>query len=894
MLERIREFETKIEGAFSTLRSAETQKRHVLALCNWLRRHPVSNLDQYAIADALGFTASNISNWRRTRRPQPGRLLDLAVLLGMGPSEETLARIEFEQTGATASPPYPGDVYAMLDRWNDESPAWKCWVALAGSRKQLEALQKIEHSPEIVPTGGSADRDRGGSAQFFLRLYCQNIHNLVPRLLDEVLWERERPSRVLYRAERNIPLFLRSVHNPAPVSTKIRGSDEPPQLPAWLDSQHDSRLFDSELPSIGQSRFEIEEKAALYGGRSALGGRFSPVEHVVAGHAFNREVVTTIYNRIEIATSSCTSFTLQARPGGGLSLALAQLVAFLAEREKMKVIWIVGDVERTKKAISSLTEKLAEEMVKYVNTIIDCENLVVVIDDISRVPSDQILRLIKFRQRCKILAQTYVRPRFTFVFGSFGAARTCSEDSDFVLELTHADQVKCYDKMASHKPAIISEQPGGFAALIKAHPEARWYADDAQALIDFLLEHGKPEAGAVDFWLARTDFSSAIEGDIVGVAAVSQLVGLSVPIGIARAVFTQHMLPQFHDAEELARHFKGIVVVDDGWQGIGLSSPRRARSILERLGCYSVDFLKDTYQILLNAALNHYDGGRPGGWKSLDFGRQLFQRLSKSELYVFADRIMIVNHLLELFIARLSNISSVWSLAEKAQWAGTLSGTLTRKSGRVDPVAPAQLACGTLVLDLSERALAEIGSATPVTTSIAVSLLRAGRRLVRSAILSGSAQPLSEKLLEIFDQTMVRNILESQLQSTETDRVYRANELVHAYCRLEEEARKYLNRQNRCFVMTPWLVEVSRLFADFDAALDAGNWLQRAHYIWIHRAPEQRRQRDLDFKKTFITKAAECIDFHPQAQGTWAPAVHRAQLDLHSKYAKPSQAGQVD
>jgi hypothetical protein len=887
---RIADFPEKIRGLLDRLMSDEHLASQVLTLCNEDRARSESKLRLNIMAEAIGFSPSNFNNWTKAgHRPDPGRIFDFVALLGITPDPHALSDLELEHSRATSRSPYPDEIYEMMERWEDQSAAARSWAAFAGSKETLARWPELSKAP----------RGRGTNAAEFLKIYDESLPHLKPQVFDTVHWERDTPSRIKYRFDQSRgPYVLRGdgdaasriatspqQHRPlalsAPVLIKVTQQSD---CPAWLDPRGSQPLFDSELPTVGHSAFEIEEKAALYGGRPRAG--FSALDHVVAGHAFPRETVQALEQEIRRSVSPCSSYTLRAQPGGGLSIALAELVTKLASDPVTKVFWVVGDAARTKEALSSLNHRSAEDFVAYCLGLGDqFSRAAVVIDDVSQVSYDYILRLSRFMQRCKIIAQAQNRLKLTFVFGSFGARRTCAEDRDFELTLSRADEAACYAKMARHQPAIIEDRPGGLTDIITAYPEARWYKNDAQALIDFLLEHGAPKARVMDYWLARTDFSDELERRIVERVAVAQLVGLSIPESTALQLFSWR-LPRFHDAEDIAQSCKHTAVVNDDWRGVGLSCPRRAKSILARSGQFSPPFLKEVFCEIIEASLQAYQTHKPHGDEALDFARHIFQRLSKWQLFVFPGKSSIVEHLTRHFVESLSGLSGGWSADETAIWAGTLSAALPR---RVHPESSipssSQVACADLVLRLSQHALSEVRGVSDRNSSIATSLLRAGTRLLASHLMPERAQHLAEQLMQVYPRRVILDYIQAILLENKEDRAYRANEILHAYCGLEARSVRTANLKGRYFEMSRWLGEAGRLFGKYRAALDAGNWLQRARYVWIGAGT--RRVHDLNLREVFIRNAHDSIEFHPQAQGTWAPEAKRAQRLLERDRMKP-------
>jgi hypothetical protein len=214
------------------------------------------------------------------------------------------------------------------------------------------------------------------------------------------------------------------------------------------------------------------------------------------------------------------------------------------------------------------------------------------------------------------------------------------------------------------------------------------------------------------------------------------------------------------------------------------------------------------------------------------------------------------------------------------RWAGTLSGTLPQNPKHDDAANPIQVECANFVLTLTERAIKEINADTIIPTNITVSILRAGRRLMASRILPDRAPSLAKKLLEMFSKSMIMKIVEQHLSGEEETRATRANEVVHTYCRLETALHPRSRERTQYVEMARWLREVENLFVRYDAPLDAGMWLQKSRYVFLHKPPSDRLHRDLRLKQSFINRAFNCIELHPQAQATWLDEARRERKRL--------------
>jgi hypothetical protein len=273
---------------------------------------------------------------------------------------------------------------------------------------------------------------------------------------------------------------------------------------------------------------------------------------------------------------------------------------------------------------------------------------------------------------------------------------------------------------------------------------------------------------------------------------------------------------------------------------------------------------------LASVAFDEYEARRDGASDALNFARHLFQRLTKREHYVFAHKTVIVERLLGECIQRVASQIYRLSVTARAQWAGTLSGAL--ESGKRSKISErVRSDCARLVTSLCEACLANIKE--PSVAEVALGLLRAGSRLIRSG-LAPNGDALELALRAAVPPAAVRDLIRKQLVEGGEDRAFRANELVHILCRFECACWMDQLPQSVCVEMTRQLEEIAMEFAEQGAAVDAGTWLQRARFVWLPRGED--RLTSLEMLEQFIERAEACIEFHPQSQGTWTSQVQSA------------------
>jgi hypothetical protein len=897
MAEVINELGPKLKGALDLLFASERQSAAVLALCNNGRKLAEQKLQQRVLAETIGL--SHLSNWVSVSANgvSQGAFLDLAALLGLAPTEAELKAFEEGYTHDYRLPPFPNRVFQMLDTWRDDSPSCRCWTAFVGTRERLEEI-----GLPVKPNR------RGTSAERFLALYEEKLEQLAPELFRTTHSSADPPPLVAYRRIKYPHLFfspeeLRPADTdafaPTGTATTAATRSTPTGAPlpeSWLDRATGKPLLDDGLPPVGDSEAEIEAKAELYGGRPDRD--FTPRHAVALQHAFDRESVSELRALIDSVDAPCTSFTLAATRGTGLSLALAQLVRDLTDDadEPTKVLSIIGDPARTRRFLESLDENKAAELAGWAASFDErLHRIAIVIDDASGGESAGYWPLIHFRNRCRVMFTDLAGPRLTFIFGSFGAAKTLHENGKVDLKLTKADRISCYETMAMRRPEIIKGHVDGLNGLFLAHPEeARQHDGDAQALIDFFLEHGKPKHVTTKNWLARIDDLDGAQRTILGVAASAQLLGLPIPERIIPGLFGNATSSPFESADDLVRSSDRLTVALEGWhgdrpwRGVALSCPRRARSILQRGGRLDVGDLSETLRQLIHASLNDYADNGDDAAATLDFARHVFQRLGKKDLYAFELRAEVSRNLIGDFVDRLTMLSRRWNPGEKARWAGTIAAWLP---AGFDPAAlsrseafPGQKASALFVGTNAKDCMNEVTRhGERFSPEMALGLFRAGRLLLRSGFYAPGARDLARHLDYAVSRHRLLTLLERQVEIGGEKLAYRANELVHAYCQFEaalhsmDDAKKrsWRHTRERCFAMSALLDELAEFLESRSIPLDAGIWIERSRYIWVDRASESDREDALERRKDYLDRADDYISFNPLTQATWRKHVQR-------------------
>jgi class 3 adenylate cyclase len=652
--------------------------------------------------------------------------------------------------------------------------------------------------------------------------------------------------------------------------------------------------FQTSLPAIGRSQIERSEKLVLYGGRpEELVLNFTAIEHAVARHTFDRDVVASMCEMIEACDKRFACYTISSSPGGGLSMALAQLVRDLHVRRDTRVLWIVDDKDATERALTSMSAALADSLyAALLSGGAPASSVVIVLDDVSKASYSAKAKLLAFKQRCEVLAGAGDGPRLALVFGSVGAALALSEDDPIPLELTRADRQRCFDTMTHGNPKVLAAAPDRLDAILSEHPEVRWYENDAHAFIDYLMQHGEPTSQAKVHWLARIDSLSPTELQVVTRTAAAQLIGLHVEERVALQEFGQLIAPGAQDVEQFVRRIQGLAVVRRDWKGLGLSSARRARSILERAGRFSEDFIEQSLSDFLAAAICQIGAHGRRAAETADFARHIFQRLGKKELYQFPNKAFVARRLLQRHANDLRAALVNLPAAAKARWAGTLSRLeWPRGKDQHDPIISTDaLPEGDLLCDLCEDALKAIHWGEECARpEILVSLYLAGRRIMRP--LGGAPESrgldVCNYIREIVTDDAFWQAVRVEVMSDDEEAAYRVNELVHARAGFEAVLRcgprwQVYGRIEGIYA------RAEGLLASRGLALDAANWLRRSDSFLIlirnidkagaepGEAVRAERAAAIAKQAEYLANAKRCVKENADSQGTWSENVDSA------------------
>ena len=743
-----------------------------------------------------------------------------------------------------------------------------------------------EFALRVISSALNAVNDDPAYASVFTRdlvLEGNRAHDRTYRMLGETQDEVRRGTDLHHRTHKLLGETSDRLQR-----MQAEQSGAPPLADPWLDLVTGRPLLVLEMPSRGESSAEIHAKAQLYGGQPGL--ECTPLDFVALGHSFDREKVTEIGQKIRANQERCSSYTLAARHGCGLSLALAQLVRDFHADQDTVVLSVIGDRPRTLRLLNALGVQPEHFVSRLSAMAAGKQRLLLVIDDVR---GDRIgdRNLVNFRNLC---SRTFVPSgvtKLTFVFGSFPVVDTLDEHGLIELRLTEADRAACYAKMAKDAPTIIEGYRWG------PPPEARRVGDDAQALIDFHLQYGNPREEVVEHWLARIDDLEHAQRDILALVATAGLLDLAVPGKVALALPDARGVSGLSNVKDLIAANDRLTLVDLPNPAIALSCPWRARSILDRSGRYGPEFLVPSFLELLEAALALHRDARRRDDEHGEFARHIFQRLGKREYYPIEDaanedlKDQIGRDLLAALLDSLRKLSADWSLVERARWAGTIARWLDgpgNPSAEPEPGRELREISAEFVVALGEHCIASTAEDEALLEpAMALSLLRASRRLLSAGLFRGKAGK-ARRFAEYLDYRLSRvgilNLIQAQMEQEHCpdELSYRGNELLTAYCQFKAQLEGRLARDrlypgsDLCREMTKLLYEAGRLFATRGAAFDAGAWIERARYIWVDNANPGRKTWALARRHDLLLAAQRSVDANPVTQATWHDRVKTA------------------
>jgi hypothetical protein len=647
-------------------------------------------------------------------------------------------------------------------------------------------------------------------------------------------------------------------------------------------------LFVDGVPPTRESSAAAKSKAQLYGGHSHL--PFTALEFVTLGHHFRRSTVEHFIQRIELQTDRCCTFTLKSVPGGGLTMGLAQLVQAVDAIPNTRVFSILGSSASTATALETLSRPRGAELASWLLSETGrIERVCIVIDDVSSATMEQRGNLDRFISEVEKNCQESVTPQIIFVFGSHTHDLGHDRHGEFELELTQQDCYSCYDAMTFNEPPIIEGYPDGLMGLFTDHRPGRnlksVFGNDIQALIDFMLEYGSPINETREYWLANIDGLTDNRDDPLRLVAVAQLLGLSIPQKLVSVLFNKPELSSAACFREFVEADARFQIVNGEWQGVGLSSARRARSILLRAKRLTPKVILDDFDILIQKSMfqiqkkssTHQDAG--------EFVRHIFQRLGNRNNYLIWNgkesrqyKFYIGQILIYKYLLLLKNISISHSDFDTAKWAGAIS-IFTRNVDHGKPEISENLKTKHIkeifvfIEYLLDRYFSNVNSgALEILPIDSVPVMKAARQVVRMRKVDKAAERIVQQIEDFFSFDQIVALVKVQLSQEVDDMPRRVNELIHAHCKVISAIPAQAMPSKKHKRNAAILRHLCCLIQKSGVEPDAGTWIARARMV-----PDSQRVAINQIRWNFyMQKAQKCIEDNPLTQATWQADLGKA------------------
>lgn len=800
----------------------------------------------------------------------------------MAEQSSQYAKLHFASDGNASV--FPRLALVALDdtRWLSHPAQKACWLAFAGSKAAISEDPILSELEVTHPEGPLLDHAtgkeiklqgevRGTSAKRFetvFRIFSDQSHPTLPHLaycakgrwITPPRLGQHRETKGHYRRDEGRSSIGSTTDQTAP-------GKKPAQSTLSVPS-----AFISRLPKARADAATAKQKFKLYGGAlKTFDMDYDPVRHVVNDHNFPRRTASDIANAILRQSSPFSAITLRAQHGEGLSLTLAEVAVSLARRPDVLGFWVIGDPKRTDQLLEELPSFLRER--RFTDQSVEGlskKKLVFIIDDLSEV--DDTARLQdaqRFHEDLEAFADEHIGVRASVVYGVFGSFPSIVDGQEINLRLSDRDQQACFDKMVEGDPPVLLDGPEGFQRIVTENPVSRSYDNDVQAFIDYLLEFGRRTKNADDNWLSRTACLSGWEARIVESTAVSGLLGLSLQANVALQLAAwDEEVEGVSEVEQIARASDLLTVVEDEWCGLSLTSPRRAQSLLRRLGKNDIENLSQKLFFLFDTALTCYVDKDPGSDDSLEYARHILQRLNKNELYVLSNKRRVSRFILERSLERIEELSEEFEPTTAARWAGSICPLFPAGTTVHTTADQLERSLSDLTLTLVKAALSKLNEKTNPPPEMALSLFKALRRLASSSLTRRQAEPLLEQAAGWLTEDGLARFVDAIVANRGRKLEYRLNELFLASTKLKRECAVAL----RLRPTEAWFDAFEEKMRSLELNLDAGAWLERARYA------STLRDRAL-----YLEVAEASAVYKHRSQATWLKAIEHERRKRHGK-----------
>jgi hypothetical protein len=648
-------------------------------------------------------------------------------------------------------------------------------------------------------------------------------------------------------------------------------------------------------------------KEKLYGGDPDL--PLSPLQMAVLGHSFDRDTIGKLIEEIDESSSKCRSMTLRATHGTGLSLSLSQLVRDLCGDQKILTLSVIGDPEKSRKFLESLDHNEAQQFANWANgQSVTSSHLALVVDDASESSPKGLENLFGFMSECQGLFAAEQMPRLTFVLGWFGGGRALTP-AIFDLTLTESDLISCYEKMTEGENPLISCHVNGAAGILRSTGIVRSIGSDAQSLIDFMLENGATSRPVNQHWLAKVDQKREGLNDPLTLTAAAQALNLAIPDQIACRLFLNADGIRSRSTKDVVATSPNLTITHLPYPGVALSCPRRANSILARTvrmntekthaEWLDTDCIERDFSTIVTAALASYEANEPDAEISLDFARHIFQRLGKSEFLPFIGETgkgVIADRVAACYRVWVTRLAGQWPTSEKIKWAATMSSFLksSRHISEFDRVWQRDWAAFVtkICLNLFQESDFDELLRQP---DLALRVLKAIRRLFVTKHFEGASITLMNSVRLAIGPEALLSMIDCQLRLPSDDSVFRANELLHQWCRFEETYDFASRKQSRCEEISTILSRAEAIFDKANALLDPGSLIEFSRYVWVDKLTIKNQKDALEKKLNLLYLAEDSMDRDPRKFASWDAKIQEQKALVLSKIDQNDEAlGVVD
>lgn len=848
----------------------------------------------------IGLGDTCVNNWRANNNPRPGSVLDLAILFGFGPTDEKILELSDTATESMNQPiDYTNNAYALLDYWQDDTAACRCWYSLAGDitapKTHSAWLEDVLPNHRSETRSPRSARTRGLPIAVFRSAFDSVLPELEHRLPSVLYGHSCRaPKAIIEHATTFRGRFVASMAGNRTKLSRDSTSDIPVldssvsqfelfhgenipyedlQLAGFTPARTPNKgaqvlsLFDIEPPYVKSSPLALNQKSELYGG---LSGRYtidlSPMTIVELNLSFSREVVETILNEIQNQVSRFCVYSIVSRPWQGKTIALAQLTHRLTRMPGFFTMWsIEGEGTDVDIYVDGLISELFDH---FQNIDFAPKHLVIVFDGVSiRTRCRAAFQLCL---ECRRLSTIYKTP-ISLLLSSRDVSALPDSSHIFHLELTETDEQNAYDKMAFDEPRIVNSSSIKLSEIFQKNPQIkRLYSNDIHSFIDFVANSLVPFENFKTRMFANIEDTAEDVKYLLCGLAVSELWDLPIPDRIALRLANNYLAKTNNTIDDMLRYSERISVISDEWDGVGLSSPYHARTLLDGAGLFKGEFINSTLSEIVFHSLE-YAKENISEWlqKESEYTRHIVQRLSKRDLYIYAglNKHSIIGRIMKDKIKEIRDIlKGVDDTGILARWAGTLSAcpNISPPRSRRKDIQRLPIFAFT-VLDLCWRVNHE-GAKKINQAEVAVGVLRATRRLVQYYPLNLAIKHLAR---EVVSNTKLEKIFLLEISRNEFDVERRCNEILHAYVKIVNSSPADVLGEIREQVDDEVKSAENFFRQNGDMKFDAGNLLERARSIAIVEGD----RASVEERRYYLTEALRAISENPREQATWENSI---------------------